>query len=43
MSSPGDRDHLQVSAEAAERGGVVMLAWIAMRQALQAGKPTPTQ
>jgi hypothetical protein len=26
---------------AAEHRGIVMLAWIAMRQALQAGKPKP--
>jgi hypothetical protein len=38
-----DKQHWQTAARellmAAERGGIVMLAWIAMRQALNAGKP----
>jgi hypothetical protein len=43
--SEQDKLHWQTAARelmvAAEHGGIVMLAWIAMRQALQAGKPKP--
>jgi hypothetical protein len=41
-----NKPHWQTAARelmmAAERGGIVMMAWIAMRQALAAGKPTPS-